>query len=111
MRFASVTPLWNVFRGCGHSFHIECIMPKISDCPICEATLLLKVETLGKTANNAVFSPATFVEEPEGGDQGDDENQTDNDEEDPLEDEQNDTKVNTLLERISLWRRSVIPLL
>ena len=48
--------LWNVFRGCGHSFHIECIMPEITTRPVCRAKLLAKIEDLGKTANNAVSS-------------------------------------------------------
>jgi hypothetical protein len=49
-----VNPLWNVFRGCGHSFHIECILTNISDWrPVCQAQLwqMLKLlEGLEKTA-------------------------------------------------------------
>jgi hypothetical protein len=46
-----------LLSGCGHSFHIECILPNISDCSVCQATTLADVEALGKTANiNAVCS-------------------------------------------------------
>ena len=49
------SPLWKVFRGCGHSFHIECVLPDISVCKICESTLKEKIDSLGKVANDAVF--------------------------------------------------------
>jgi hypothetical protein len=52
---------WNVFRGCGHSFHIEFILTNISDCPVNVKQqrwqMLKLLEGLGKTANfNAVYS-------------------------------------------------------
>ena len=33
-------------RGCGHSFHIECILPDLSVCRICESTLHAIVKSL-----------------------------------------------------------------
>ena len=54
MRVDSV--LWKLFRGCGHSFHVACLLPDISICKICQAQLLEQIKTLGKTANKAVFS-------------------------------------------------------
>ena len=106
-----VNPLWNVFRGCGHSFHIECILPYISDCRVCEATLQANVEALGTTANNAVFAPATrFEDDDQSDEEGERTDETDesdngNDDEEP-EDEQNETIVNDLIQKIGLWRRS-----
>ena len=46
--------LWRIFRGCGHSFHLECNLPDISACPICQDLLKSKAESLGKTTNDAV---------------------------------------------------------
>ena len=46
--------LWRIFRGCGHSFHLECNLPDISACPICKDLLKSKAESLGKTTNEAV---------------------------------------------------------
>ena len=48
--------LWTVFRGCGHSFHVESLLPYPSICKICQATLLSKIEVLGKTTNDAVLN-------------------------------------------------------
>ena len=47
--------LWRVFRGCGHLFHIECLVPKISKCPPCEKSLLKSLDHLAKIPNEAVF--------------------------------------------------------
>ena len=72
MRFAclqKVNPLWNVSRGCGHSFHIECILTNISDCPVCQTTTLANVEALGRSCLLerqqilTLFAPATRFEE------------------------------------------------
>ena len=99
-------PLWNVFRGCGHSFHIECIMPEITTCPVCLAKLLAKIEDLGKTANNAVSSSIKVNV----ADEDDDDHTSDDEEsgEDEQADEecQNETSINNLLTRISLWKRA-----
>ena len=46
--------MWTVFHGCGHSFHIACILPNIGDCPICKTALLSKVKELHQTANKSV---------------------------------------------------------
>ena len=51
----SLSPLWRINTGCGHSFHIECTLPTVSVCPVCHAILQKKMETLGKAANLAVF--------------------------------------------------------
>ena len=104
-----VNPLWNVFRGCGHSFHIECILPSINDCPVCEATLLSSVQDLGTTANNAVFTPAVnFEADQQSDDEINDEEDIDDDDNDAerTEVEENEITVDQLLQKISLWRRS-----
>ena len=54
---ATVTVLCGVFfRGCGHSFHLECNLPDISVCPLCKDLIKSKIESLGKTANEAVMN-------------------------------------------------------
>ena len=50
----SESTLWRIFRDCGHSFHLECNLPKVSVCHLCKSILQSKVVTLGKTANEAV---------------------------------------------------------
>ena len=52
---SSSSPIWRVNSGCGHSFHIECILPTVSVCPICLETINNKVASLGKAANLATF--------------------------------------------------------
>jgi hypothetical protein len=50
-----VNLLWSVFRDCGHSFHIECILPNIRDCPVCQATTLANVEALGRSWKDSKY--------------------------------------------------------
>ena len=103
-----LNPLWNVFRGCGHSFHIECVLPNITRCPVCEETLLSSVEDLGTTANNAVFTPATNLEKDNQSDEDEISDEEDNDDSHDVEQtetERNETTVNELLQKISLWQR------
>jgi hypothetical protein len=96
--------MWNVFRGCGHSFHIVCTLPDISDCPICRTVLSKQVEDLGQTANNSVSNasvPSAAGEESYEDDLSDD----DDDEDDQQGDDQNETvNIDTLIERIRHWR-------
>ena len=103
-----VNPICNVFPGCGHSFHIECILPYISNCPVCEATLQANVEALDTTANNAVFTPATHFEADHQSDEGEQTNKTDEDDNDhnneEPEDEQNEIMLNNLIRIIGLWQ-------
>ena len=108
------SPLWKVFRGCGHSFHIECTLPDLSVCRICESTLHTKLETLGHTANEAVSSNTDST--PRDHDQDEDtsdDDQSDDDDNDMCEDqpENNDAndRITTLLERISLWKMPDAP--
>jgi hypothetical protein len=42
--------MWRIFRGCGHSFHIECNLPDISVCSICKSLVQFEVVTLGNMA-------------------------------------------------------------
>ena len=104
------SPLWKVFRGCGHSFHIECVLLDISVCQICQSALLTKLEVLGKVANEAVFNHdlrATLQEnEDEAEDtQSDHESETDDDD-DKHEIQPEDGKLNidTLLQQIRHWK-------
>ena len=110
------SPLWRVFGGCGHSFHIECVLPDISVCKICQSTLLTKLEELGKVANEAVFTndlrdTLDDEDETESDDEGEmDEVDTDeNDEQVDSNDELNDRDINLLLQRIRRWERPDTP--
>ena len=100
---------WRVFRGCGHSFHIECNLPDLSLCQICKGLLSSKVGSLGRTANEAVhqFDPT--------GVQGSDENSSDEDEISDTDegDEQfheahemtNTRSVLELIHKVNAWSR------
>ncbi len=88
--------LWNVFLGCGHSFHIECALPEINVCPICRSSLFQKAADLSQTANNFVFVPQIV-------DETDDQSDHDDDEDELRDCEQNEAvKIDNLLEKISL---------
>ena len=100
------SPLWKVFRGCGHSFHIECVLPDKSVCQICQSLFVTKLEALAKTANEAVLSDLSDTfEENEDGTASDDECETDDDDEHYEEHIQTDgrdskTTIDKLLQRI-----------
>ncbi len=44
-----------MFLGCGHSYHVVCIIPNISSCQLCEKSLHQSIEQLAAKANQAVF--------------------------------------------------------
>lgn len=44
-----------MFRDGSHSFQLECILPDISVCKICESILKIKIEEFGKVTNDAAF--------------------------------------------------------
>ena len=48
--------MWRLFRGCGHSFHVDCLLPDISVCKICKMNLAAKIDKLSKSCNDAVFA-------------------------------------------------------
>ena len=76
-------PLWNVFYSCGHSFHVRCLLLiNIRECQICKATLLAPVEALWKTANDAVFAPATCADDHDSDDDTKTESEADDKEDD-----------------------------
>ena len=82
----SESTLWRIFRGCGHSFHLECNLPEVSVCHLCKSLLQSKVVTLGKTANEAVtkFIKETVEEA------SDDDEETNDDEDEASDDEDNE---------------------
>lgn len=108
---ATKLTLYGTFSGdvVIRSTYIECILPSINGCPVCDATLLSSVQDLGTTANNAVFTPAVNFEADQ---QSDDEINNDEDIDDSDNDvertevEENEIPVDQLLQKISLWRRS-----
>ena len=100
--------LWTVFRGYGHSFHVKCLLPDLSSCKICQATLLTKIEVFGETANDAVLTSADFHST----DDDDDETSKDDDSESDDETEYCDDEpqdIHILLRKISLWQRAQVP--
>ena len=99
-----------MFRGCGHSFHVECLLPDVSICKICQTTLLSKIEVLGKTANDAVLNGGSQTNEDVDEDTSDDDSGSD-DETECYENEQPQQlqSVDILLRRISLWQRPEVP--
>ncbi len=50
-----ISPLWKVF-SCGHSFHVQCNLPDVSECQVCKRHLINMVEELSAKANSAVFN-------------------------------------------------------
>ena len=46
-----------IFLCCGHSYHPECIAPKLDKCPICLDILKVAVSTLSAKANDSIFNP------------------------------------------------------
>ena len=94
-------------RGCGHSFHIECILPDLSVCRICESTLHAKLEVLCHTANEAVLANFSSDEDTSDDEQSDDDDDNETYENQP-ENNTND-RISTLLEQISLWKMPDVP--
>ena len=105
--------LWKVFRGCGHSFHVECVLPDISVCKICQSPLVTKLKDLGKVANEAVLKqePIAENEEEQELDDGEELDGGDEDDEDQFEsgDVVNERDVDELLQQIRCWQRVDIP--
>ena len=86
-----------MFRGCGHSFHIQCVLPDISCCPICKTTLFQKLDVLGKTANDAVLSEHCLQDD--GATTSDEESDSDDDDEEQCDDQADDGENETSLNR------------
>lgn len=99
------SPLIKVFHGCGHSFHIQCLLPNISDCPHCHSLLMAQVDALGKAVNDSVLvEELTENLSDEDSDQEDDDFDEDNDKNEQNVPSQID--IHNLLVKISQWRRS-----
>ena len=103
------SPLWKVFRGCGHSFHIACTLPDLSVCDICESTLHKKLEVLGHKANKAVFTNIDSIADNQDNDTSDDDpndDADDNDDDMYKGQPENDAnhRITPLLEQISHWK-------
>ena len=82
------------------------ILPEISTCPLCQSTLLAKIEALGRAANNAIASLINIGNAAdEGDDQSDDEHEESDDDEPIEEQDQEETALSGLLEIISHWQR------
>ena len=75
--------LTKVFHGCGHSFHIQCLLLNMSDCPNCHSLLMAQVEILGKAVNDSV-SVEALTKNDENSDQKDDDTMTQIDQTVPL---------------------------
>ena len=105
----STSPLWRIFRGCGHSVHIECNLPNISVCVICQSTIKSKIQTLSKTANDAVTN---LAKEDDAKEESDDDRENSDDDDDLNSDEDNsieETSIDDLISRIGSWAHIVPP--
>ena len=101
------SPMWRVFRGCGHSYHTVCLIPDISSCPKCVHVVSIEMATLATKATEAVF-------------QADQSHDFDDDgaevqEEDFTEEEQNiigaeSGRVESLIQQIWSWQRPTVPM-
>ena len=47
---------WELFEGCGHSFHNICLQ-ETGSCPLCKQFLSQKVQELGSVARDAILHP------------------------------------------------------
>ena len=47
---------WEILRGCGHSFHLNCLKG-VFTCPICRHHLKMNISTLSAKIRQAVYSP------------------------------------------------------
>ena len=98
--------MWRVFHGCGHSFHITCLLPNIGSCPICNKVLKRFVEELSKKANDAVLNPDVC-------DESDDEEELQTDGGDDDDDADHDLlfgeavpgRLDCLIDNILNWKR------
>ena len=110
---------WKVFRGCGHSFHIECVLPDISVCKICESTLKEKNRQPWQGGKRRCVPSQSKGNCGRRGEESDEESETDDgtkdDDADELEvqsgeevDELEQT-INKLLQSIRMWQRPDIP--
>lgn len=74
---------FQIFQGCFHSFHIECLNGA-TGCPLCLEFLKGKVQELGHIAKNAILNPSK-----QGNDNDEEENDDQSDNNDESEDKQN----------------------
>ena len=108
--------LWRIFLGCGHSFHLQCNLPDISVCKICQEFLTSKAASLGEAANTAVHefdsssdsNQGTVDEEVSGNDENDSEEESSQDVDQEGETQNDTTNTQTvfnLISRVKAWRR------
>ena len=97
------SPLWRIFRGCGHSFHLECNLPGFSVCTVCKSLLESEIASLSKTANDAVKK---FNSDTSGKDEFTSDNEDSSDDEDNASDNKIDNDVieqQRVVGKISSW--------
>ena len=103
-----MNPLWRKL-ACGHSFHIHCNLPCISECSICKNHLLEGIDKLAAKANSVVLSG-------DGEESADDEEcdlesyESDNENDDVEEDvECTEQALSAMVDEICLWRHDPPP--
>ena len=112
------SPIWRVFTGCGHSFHVQCNLPNISTCPICLSYLNARIVTLSSTATDAIKNPSADRENDDSEDAESDDDDEESDEDEDETDDSDDaddggsssSRVDKLIHAISSWQRAAIPL-
>lgn len=55
-------PNWRVFKGCGHSFHVDCVPS--TTCPICQDGIRRKVKEHAQKAKEAIFTSSKLQKPP-----------------------------------------------
>ena len=107
----SESGIWKSFVGCGHLYHLQCIVPNISVCKICQDELISAMDLLAKKANKAVHENAAVVY-----DEDDDIDKQTSDDGDYFddnvvsEDYVNEESVNALNATICQWKLAAAPL-
>ena len=101
------SPMWRVFRGCGHSYHTVCLISDISSCPKCAHVVPIKMKTLATKATEAVFQLDQIHEFDNDG--------AELEEEGYPEGEQNilgaeSGRVEALIQQIWSWQRPNVPM-
>eukprot|EP00794_Sanderia_malayensis_P020710 gene20710-22742_t len=111
-----VSPLWRIFQ-CGHSFHMQCNLPAISECNTCKVHVIKQIKVMAKKANSAVKNKNHAAD---GEDDDDDVDEQIVDEQD-YQDDSSEIGENTaqkieekeivdMIANISMWSRPSPPL-
>ena len=96
-------------NGCGHSFHMECLIPDISDCPLYKQTIASFIEELSDKANDSVFNLDDTEEKEATDDQLEDEASNEQDDEVEVGTSVTDElRFSAIVNSIWSWERPIV---